>query len=242
LTATTSAQPSKKSHRPSMGRLIASWYVDLLICGFVSWVVCYAFGWQSTWVTLAISILAGERLWCRDQLTPTAGQYCLGIRYLMSSSSQVVADIKVINQKLKLNGFLLAAGVVDLTFAILFLCGWTFMTKAVVWGFSIEPPLSLLYWIAIGLLFFLSSGNLLSGSKPALWAVPLVHIATGVEFFRSYPTWRDLLQNEAFSPPWVTEALIHMAKYQSFFILELYALWSLFVIASVFLSRKHLVN
>lgn len=244
MTVTTSAhpQPGKKTFRPSVWRLLAGMYVDLLICGFVSWVVCYVFGWQSTWKEVAIVLLVCEWFWCRDRLTPTAGQYCLGIRYLTSQSSQVVADIQVINQKVKLNGFLLSAGVVDLTFAIFFFCGWTFMSQAVFWGFPISQPLSLVYWTGFGFLFFLCSGYLLSGSKLALWATPLIHGLACMELFKSYPVWKELFQSDLFYPAWVSEALMHFIRSQPFFFLELFVLWSLFVATSILFSRKHLIN
>ena len=208
----------------------------------MAWVFCFAFGWQTSWTSLTLFLWVGQWLWCRDRLNPTAGEYCLGIRYLTSSSSQVVADIQVINQKLKLNGFLLTAGVVELTFAILFFCGWTFLTKAVVWGYPIAPPLSLVYWTGIGFLFFICSGYLLSGSKITVWVGPLIHAAACLEFFKSYPTWKELLQKDLFYPAWVSESIIHLIRSQPFFFLELFALWSLFVAAAILFSRKLLVN
>ena len=242
MTASTSAQPGKKSQRPTVLRLLASKYVDLLICGFFAWVVCSTFSWQSLWASFTLFLWVGEVIWCRDRLNPTAGEYCLGIRYLTSSSSQVVADIQVIHPKLKLNGFLLTSGVVELTLAILFLCGWTVLGKAVFWGMPFGPPLSLAYWIISGFAFFLCSGYLLGGSKNALWIVPLVHLVLALDFFMSYPSWKALLQNDMFYPPWLSEAFIHVAKYQSFFLLEIFTLWSLFVALSLIFSRKLLVN
>ena len=244
MTASTSTQsnPRKPTARPSMGRWIAGKYVDLLICGFFSWIICFTFGWQTAWASLTIIFWVGEWFWCRDRLNPTAGEYCLGIRYLTSSSSQVVADIQVVHAKLKLNGSLLTAGVVELTFAILFFCGWTFLGKAVFLTFVFGPPLSLVYWMAMGFLFFLSSGYLLSGSKQALWAVPLFHLFTAVEFFISFSVWKNFLENEVVYPPWFSGTLVLMAKSQSFLFLELFAVWSLFVFVTILFSRKHLVN
>ncbi len=241
-TTTTQSQPRKPTARPTVWRLLSSKYVDLLICGFVAWLVCFAFGLQSFFISITTILWVVEWFWCRDRLIPTVGEYCLGIRYLTSSSSQVVADIQVIHNKLKLNGFLLGAGVVDLSLAILFFCGWTFLGKAVFLGIQVGPPLALVYWIFTGFLFFISSGNLLSGSKQALWVVPAAHLATGIEFFISYPVWKPLLENDLSYPPWVTPAFVHMIKSQSFFFLEVFGVWSLFVVASLVFSRKHLIN
>ena len=244
MTTSTSTHPEqgKKTTRPSVWRLLASKYVDLLICGFISWLLCFTFGWQANWSSVTLFLWVGQIFWCRDRLNPTAGEYCLGIRYLTSASSQVVADIQVINAKLKLNGYLLAAGVVELTLAILFFSGWTFLGKAVVGGFVLAAPFSLAYWTAGGFAFFVCAAYLLNGSKRALWVVPSIHAILAVDFFKSYPVWKDLMQSDLFYTPWVGNALVNIAKTQSFFFLELFGLWSLFVICAIAFSRKHLVN
>jgi len=244
MTATASAhpQPRKQTVRPSLWRVLASKYVDLLICGFIAWVICSTFAWHSLWTSLTLFLWVGEWFWCRDRLNPTAGEYCLGIRYLTSSSSQVVADIQVINAKLRLNGFILTAGVVDLTLAFLFLCGWTFLGKAVLFGLDFGPPLSLLYWVLSGFLFFLCSSHLLCGSKNALWSVPLVHAWFMADFLKSLGVWTELFQSDLFFTSWMSAQVIHMAKFQSPLLLGLFGLWSLFVFGVVFFSRKLFVN
>ena len=94
----------------------------------------------------------------------------------------------------------------------------------------------------MGFLFFMCSGYLLSGSKQALWAVPLFHLCAAVEFFLSYPVWKNFLENEVVYPPWFSGSLVMVAKSQSFLFLELFAVWSLFVFGALLFSRKHLVN
>ena len=242
VSTSTHTGPRKPTARPSVARLLASKYLDLLICGFFSWIICFAFGWQTAWASLTIIFWVGEWFWCRDRLNPTAGEYCLGIRYLTSSSSQVVADIQVIHNKLKLNEYLLIAGVVELTFAILFFCGWTFLGKAVFLTLPFGPPLSMVYWMAMGFIFFMCSGYLLSGSRQALWTVPLVHFLTAVEFLMSYPVWKNYLENEVVYPAWFSGSIVMTAKSQSFLFLELFIVWSLFVCGAILFSRKHLVN
>lgn len=235
---TTHSQPRKQTTRPSMWRSIASYYVDLLICGFLAWIVCFTFGWQTYWFSLMIFLWVGEVIWCRDRLNPTAGEYCVGIRYLTSSSSQVVADIKVVPNKLKLNGFLLFAGVVELTLAILFFSGWTFLGKAAFFGLSFNPPLSVAYWALAGFAFFLCSGYFLSASKLALWVVPLLHGIFLVDMFTSETVWRQLLQDD----PLAAAGLFHLLKTIPFPLPNLFVLWSLFVFGALAFSRKHLVN
>jgi hypothetical protein len=238
VTTSTHPQPGKKSSRPTVWRQFASKYVDVLICGFISWVVCFTFGWHSYWSSLTLFLFFGEWFWCRDRLNPTAGEYFLGIRYLTSSSSQVVADIQVINAKLKLNGFLLTAGVVELTLAIFLFSGWTFLSQAPAFGFYLAAPLSLIYWALAGFAFFLCSGYLLSGSKLAFGIVPAVHIFFLVDLFLSHPLWNDLLQNGDSA----ASSLIHATHAQPFPLLDLFIAWSLYVLVTLIFSRKHLVN
>ena len=242
MTASTTTQPRKQTARPTVWRLLASKYVDLLICGFTAWVLCFTFGWQNYWTTLALFLWIAGLIWCRDRLKPTAGEYCLGIRYLTSSSSQVVADIQVIHNKLKLNGFLVAAGVGELSLAIFLFCGWTFLSKASTCGFDFGQPLSLAYWMFSGLVFFLCSGYLLSGSKHALWFAPLSHIALLVDLFLSDPKWHDILRKNLLSPSWMTEPLTFLGKSPNYFLFEIFLFWSLFVGTVIIFSRKHLVN
>lgn len=239
MTASTSiqSQPRKPTARPTLWRLLASKYVDILICGFIAWIVCYAFGWQTNWPSLSLFLWVGEFIWCRDRLNPTAGEFCLGIRYLTSSSSHVVAEIQVIQAKLKLNGYLLFAGVTELTLAILFFSGWTFFTKVVVWGFLFAGPFSLVYWIVAGLAFFLCSGYLLSGSKNALWVVPVIHLIFLVDFVKSSSDWRSLVDGI-----WIFMPIVHLLKDAPFHWVGLFGLWSLFLLGVLALSRKHLVN
>lgn len=235
---TTHSQPRKQTTRPSIWRSIASYYVDLLICGFLAWIVCFTFGWQSYWFSLTIFLWVGEVIWCRDRLNPTAGEFCVGIRYLTSSSSQVVADIKVVPNKLKLNGFLLFVGVVELTLAILFFSGWTFMGKAAFFGLSFGPPFSVAYWALVGFAFFLCSGYFLNASKLALWVVPLFHGLFLVDIFLSENVWRGLLQED----PLAAAGVFHFLRSEPVPMLNLFILWSLFVLGSLAFSRKHLVN
>lgn len=243
MTASTTTHPQpKKTVRPSVGRLLASKYVDLLLCGFTAWVICATFDWVSYWPSLTLFFWVLEWFWCRDRLNPTAGEYCLGIRYLTSSSSQVVADIQVVHAKLRLNGFILAAGVADLTLAFFFFCGWTLMGKAVLLGFGFGPPLSVFYWALAGSAFLIAGGYLLSGSKRALWVVPLVHAWFLVDFSRSYPVWKGLLESDFFYTALVSNELVQVARTQSCSLLLLFGGWSLFVFGVLFFSRKHLIN
>jgi hypothetical protein len=242
-TTTTTTNPERKQTiRPSVGRVIGSKYVDLLIGGFISWLICFTFGWQTNWPTITLFLWVAELFWCRDRLVPTVGEYCLGIRYLTSSSSQVVADIQVVHPKLKLNGFLLTVGVMDLTLAFIFFCGWTFFSKAVVSGFVLDPGYTLFYWALVGFAFFVCSGYLLNGSKLALAVVPAVHGILAVDFYKIYPVWKDLMENNLLYTPWVWATVVHLSKTQPMIFLQFYILWSVFVVLVLYFSRKLLVN
>jgi len=242
-TTTTTTNPERKQTvRPSMARIIGSKYVDILISGFISWLICFTFAWQINWPTITLFLWVGELFWCRDRLVPTVGEYCLGIRYLTSSSSQVVADIQVVHPKLKLNGFLLTAGVVELTLAFIFFCGWTFVGKAVVSGWVLDPAYTIFYWALVGFAFFVCSGYLLNGSMIALAVVPAVHGILAVDFYKSYPVWKDLMENDLLYTPWVWAAVVHLSKSEPMIFLDIYFLWSAFVVLALYFSRKLLVN
>jgi hypothetical protein len=241
-TTTAPADPKKKSPRPSSVRILAGYYVDFLFVAFLSWVACFSFNGQSFWfwVTLIVWIL--EVVWCRDRLVPTAGEYIMGIRYMTSKSSHVVADIQVIHPKLVLNGYLLFGGVVDLSLSFYFLSGWTFLSKAVVLGMPLQPPWSLIYWVVSGLLFFLAASSLLGGSKSAVWLVPLIHAWFLADFQKSLTGWTGLLPNALIITPWVSVTLNALAKNQSTVMLGLFTLFSVYLLLVVAFSRKHLVN
>lgn len=156
MTETTTADlksSKKKSPRPGMARLFASYYADFLFAAFLSWVICFSLNFQAYWIWVTLCVWTLETAYCRDRLIPTAGEYVLGIRYMTSSSSHVVADIQVLHPKLILNAVLVIGGVVDLTLSLGFLCGWTFLGRAVVGGVALDPPWSLLFWLSAGLLF-----------------------------------------------------------------------------------------
>ncbi len=237
-TTTASPQTGKKTTRPTLARIFAAYYVDLLICGFLAWIVCFTFAWQSYWATMGLFLFFGQAFWCRDRLNPTAGEFCVGIRYLTSSSSQVVADIKVIPNKLKLNGFLLFVGIVELTLAILLFSGWTFLGKAVFISFSFGPPLSVAYWALAGFAFFICSGYFLSASKVALWVVPVVHGLFLADMLLSQGAWKTLLQAE----PLAAAGLLRWLVAEPFPLQNLFVFWSLFVFGTLAFSRKLLVN
>lgn len=169
-------------------------------------------------------------------MIPTSGEFFLGIRYLTSSSSQVVADIQVIQAKLKLNSYLIAGGIVDLTLAFCFFSGWTFFPNAVAFGYSFDPSLSVVYWALSGLGFFLCAGYLLGGSKMAFVIVPIVHAVFCADFFLSQSHWVELLQG--FTPVFFPVLLKNLPL--PFY--EIFAAWSLYVTGALALSRKHMIN
>lgn len=241
-TAPSPRDPKKKSPRPGTARLFAGYYADLLIAAFLSWIICFSLNWQTYWIWVTLCVWTGEVAWCRDRLVPTAGEYILGIRYMTSSSAHVVADIQVLHPKLVLNGFLVFGGVVDLTLSLGFLSGWTFLGRSVVGGVALDPPWSLIYWVATGLLFFLAATAMLGGSRNAVWLVPLVHAWFSIDFNRSFQGWTELLHHDLIFTPMVSNAMIAAARSQSNVILGMFYLYSLYLVVVVAFSRRHLVN
>lgn len=240
MTASTTTHPQsrKQTIRPSVGRTLASYYVDLLLCGFLAWITGFALEWGPYWIQFALVLWVSEKFICRERLIPTAGEYCVGIRYLTSSSSQVVADIKVVHPKLKLNGFLIAAGVSELTLAIGSFSGWTLLPQAAFFGIRFGPPLSVAHWALAGFAFFLCSGYLLSGSKPALFLAPAVHGLLMADLFAGRAVWQDILQGNDLAAP----MMAHFLKNPPLPWMDLFTALSLFVVVTVIFSRKQLVN
>ena len=94
------------------------------------------------------------------------------------------------------------------------------------------------YWALAGFAFFLCSGYFLSASKLALWMVPFFHGVFLVDIFLSENAWRRLLQDD----PMAAAGIFHFLRSEPFPLLNLFVLWSLFVIGTLLFSRKHLVN
>ncbi len=243
VSESTHPQPQKPTARPTVWRQIAGLFVDLLFSAFIGWVVCFTFGWQTYWTSLSLLLWVGEVFWCRDRLKPTAGEYFLGIRYLTSASSQVVADIKIIHPKLKLNGFILFAGVLELTLSILFFSGWTLLAKSVIGGIIISPPLSLVYWAVYGLGLFACGASFLGGSKNIFWVVPVIHGWFLADFHLSCRVWEGILKTEMTITPGASTALWEsLSKVQPPSMLVTFLVWTAFLALVIFFSRKLMVN
>jgi hypothetical protein len=218
---------------------LASLYLDFLISAFLAWIVCFTFHWESDWSSMLLVLLVAELFWCRDRLHPTVGEFCLGIRYLTSSSSHVVADIKVVNPKLKLNDFILMAGIVEISLAFFFLCGWTFFNQVVFLTMAFGAPLSMVYWVLGGLLFFVCGASFLSASKNTTWIVPLAHVWFCLDLFKSADGWVKIIKENSADAPSVAALLAAWPKATGPLLTELFCLLSAYMIAVVFFSRRH---
>ena len=228
--------------KPSALRRLGGLYLDILISSFFGWIVCFTFGWQAYWSSIVLFLLVAELLWCREHLNPTVGEFCVGIRYLTSSSAHVVADIKIINPKFKLNDYILLAGVGEITLSFIFLCGWTFCNQIIVLGMPVGQPFSLVYWVLSGLAFFACGASFLSGSKNTLWTVPPVQLWFVFDFYRSADPWGKLLKADQDYSPWFANAFATFAKLPGPLWFELFCCWSFFAILVVLLSRRQWVN
>jgi hypothetical protein len=104
----------------------------------------------------------------------------MGIRYLTSKSSQVIAQIQVLDPRSRLNGPLLVAGLVETTLAFAALAAWTVLDRAVVLGRILVGGPAFLFWLISGALLLTCAFRILSGSRSAPWRVPLDHAVLAV--------------------------------------------------------------
>ncbi len=231
-------QPAR---RPSVWRKIAAAYLDFLFSSFLGWITATAFGAREQWTFLAIAFLLTGVFLCRNFLKPTLGDLFMNIRYLSSSSNQVVADIRVVNPKLRLNPFLLLAGTLETTLAMIALSAWTVLDQAVSWGVLWKGPSSFLYYASCGFLLFLCGAALLCGSRNARWAAPITHAVLLGDLFLSAELWLQTLPGQEILLPWydkpapvTREALVAAAV--------IFAAWSVVLSVGLVFSRKHLVQ
>jgi hypothetical protein len=241
LEQTASPTGHQPARRPSAWRKFGAFYLDLLFASFLGWIVCNAFASRGNWATVSVILYFLQNMICRGTFKPTMGDFFMGIRYLASSSNEVVADIRIINPKSKLNGFLLWAGLFETTWAILGLSLWTFLDRAVFMGRMQENPKAFLYYIVLGLLMFVCAALLLGASQNARWAVPLVHACILLELFQSAAAWINLIPSIEITLPWAEKAAQLASDVPSIFIL-VFAVWSVVVSVGVFFTRKILVN
>ena len=229
------------ARRPTAWRRFGASYLDMLFSAFLAWVSCHAFQAHDEWFFVFITIYFIQAVFCRGNLKPTLWEATLGVRYLMSTSNQVVADIKVVNPKLKLNAFLMAAGVVEISLALAVLSLWTVLDQAASWGTVLKEPTSFLYYGGFGILLFLCAASLLSGSRNARWAVPIVHAGLLLDHFVSAAKWLEILPGKEVLWPWAAKA----AKIEPGLVasaLLFFAAWSLVLAVGTGLSRKYLVQ
>jgi hypothetical protein len=232
----TGRQPAK---RPSAWRKFGAFYLDALFATFIGWMLADAFAVRDSWSTITLGLYVLQNFICRGTLKPTVGDFFMGIRYLSSSSNQVVADIRIINPKLKLSGFLLFAGAVETTWAVLSFSLWTFLDKAVFLGHVLENPNSFLFYTIFGFLMFFCATLLLSTSRKAQWTVPIIHGCLLLELIQSATHWLTLIPSVEITLPWAEKAARINGDVTAAFVLA-FGFWTLVIMAGVYFSRKNL--
>jgi hypothetical protein len=226
--------------RPSGWRRLGSLYLDMLFSSFLGWVLATAFTAKPSWPTFALAFYVIQNFFCRGTFKPTLGDAFLGIRYLASASKQVVADIRVVNPKVKVNGFLLVAGVVEITFALIALSLWTAMDKAVFLGRELNNPGAFFYDTVLGLILFGCASQLLSASQNVKWSIPIAHACILLELVQSASKWFALIPTMEGVLPWSKAAPLNALVPEV--VLMAFVLWSVVLMGGVYFSRKILVN
>lgn len=237
-TPTPGRQPAQ---RPSAWRRFGAFYLDVLFASCLGWFLATALTVKDVWPTFMLGLYVVQNFICRGTLRPTLGEKFMGLRYLSSSSNQVVADIQVVNQKVKLNAFLLLAGAVETTWALLALSLWTVLDKAIFLGRVIPNPSAFLFDTLLGILLVVAAGMLLSASRAALWAVPALHALLLAELSRSYAAWLEFVPSQDLLLPWAEKAS-KLPPAVPEVVLILFTAWSLALAVGIVFSRKYLVN
>jgi len=221
-------------------RKIGASYLDFLFACFLGYVGAVAFQTREDWALYAAILLLLQVFLCRAMLKPTLGDLFMNIRYLTSASNQVVADIRVVNPKVKLNGFLLAAGILETTWAVFGLSAWTLFDQAASFGAVRGGALSFIYYTAFGFLLLLCASSLLSASKASRWAVPGIHALVLSDHLASYGAWQEALKGHAVLWPWADKAVPIATEAVSITLLA-FAAFSILLASCIALSRKFLV-
>jgi hypothetical protein len=221
-------------------RKLGAAYLDFLFACFLGWVGTAAFQAREEWALLAAMLLLAQSFICRAILKPTLGDFFMNIRYLTSSSNQVVADIRVVNPKVKMNGFLFTAGLVETTWALFGLSAWTLFDHSASMGIELASASSFLYYVVFGFLLFLCASSLLSGARSARWAVPATHALILLDQLASGPAWLRALPGHEVLWPWA-EKTVHITPEAVSTVLLLFAVWSVALSIGMAFSRRHLV-
>jgi hypothetical protein len=233
----TGRQPAR---RPSVWRKLGAAYLDFLFACFLGWVGMASSQAKDEWALLAAALLLAQSFICRAILKPTLGDFFMNIRYLTSSSNQVVADIRVVNPKVKMNGFLLVAGIGETTWAVFGLSAWTLFDHSASLGVELSSASSFLYYVVFGFLMLLSASSLLSGARTARWAVPGAHVVILIDQLVSARLWLHALSDQEVLWPWAEKAVRISPEGVSMFLL-LFAVWSVILSIGIAFSRRHLV-
>jgi len=213
--------------RPSHLRKIAALYLDLSLSALLSWDMATAVGArEALFIPLTLMILVGMRIWFLDRIRPTPGEGAMGIRYLTSKSSQVVAEIQVLDRRHRLNAPLLLAGVLEATLAFAGLASWTVLDRAVLLGRVVDAPLAFLTLLAAAAVQMTAAFHVLSGSRAALSRVPAAHAVLILLAAPSLDAWPSVL-------PAPFASLV-----RPFF--AAYVAWSVLLGLILFLSRSRL--
>ena len=219
---------SRKTARPSFLRKSVAFLLDFFLSSLLAWDLAVAVGDRSLAVSLGLTLLFGIRLWFRGRIQPTPGEFSMGIRYLTSSSRQVVAEIQVLNPKLRLNTALLASGVAEMLLAFGCLAAWTRCDLVAPFGQVVEGASAFGVWLLIGALHLACSFYILSGSRLARSRVPMVHALTAILIGWDLSAWTLCLP--ATMSSWIRPAFIA------------YCVESVLLGIVLVLSRNHLVH
>lgn len=217
--ASPGGDPKGKRPRPSRLRLFFVFLFDAAVCLLAAAVLGSVSESRDVFWISTFSLFFFVRAMGRFTMFPTPGELIGGVRYLTSSSRQVMVDIQVVDLEKTPPPVLAALAGVDILLGFFFLCGWAFLPGAVLFGEVLSGKSTWFFFAGAGFSFFWAGAEVLCLFPSALRLVPLVHAAWCLEMTLSFPAWRRVFNGGAsFAVP---AFLAFLYLYSLFLVLQL---------------------
>lgn len=195
--ASRGGDPKGKRPRPTRSRLFFVFLFDAAVCLLAAAVLSGVAGSREVFWISAFFLFFLIRAIGRFAMFPTPGELIGGVRYLTSSSRQVMVDIQVVDLEKTPPPVLAALAGADILLGSFFLCGWAFFPGAALFGEVLSGKSAWFFFAGAGFSFFWAGAEVLCLFPTALKLVPLLHAAWCLEMTLSFPAWRRVFSGES---------------------------------------------